>query len=71
MSAPIIFDAIQQVDEDVSIVNGYVLAYSYLDADGDTRYGVSFNGEERALGLLGLTVVAQQHLFAANLDDEP
>lgn len=65
-----ILDAIQQVDDDVSMTTGYVLAYSYLDGNGDTCYGVRVGGEERALGLLGLTVVAQRHVFDLNIDDE-
>lgn len=56
-------DAIADIDPEVSIVNGFVVAYSYLDADGEPCYGVRFGGEERTLNLLGLTVVAQRHVF--------
>lgn len=59
-------DAIASIDEDVSVLNGYVVAYSYLDAAGEPTYGVRFGGEERAIGLLGLTVMAQQHLYERN-----
>jgi hypothetical protein len=54
------------LDPRVAILNGYVAAYSYLDHDGAPSYGVRFGGEERTLGLLGLTVVAQQHLYRVN-----
>lgn len=61
-------DAIASLDDDVSVLTGYVVAYSYLDSDGEPTYGVKFGGEERALGLLWLTVVAQQHLYESNTE---
>jgi len=59
-------DAITDLDDDVSLVTGYVVSYSYLDVDGATVYGVKVGGEERTLGLLGLTVMAQQHIYELN-----
>jgi len=53
---------------EVSVLTGYVVAYSYLDEHGEMRYGVRFGGQDRTVGLMGLTVIAQQELFKANED---
>lgn len=71
MTVPSSFpETITELDDDVVMLGDYIVAYSYLDEEGEQKYGVRWGGEGGATSHIGLTVVAQHHMFARHQEDD-
>lgn len=51
-----------------NIIIAQLVAISYMDEDGKTKYYVSCKGDAASTSYLGLTVVAQQEIAKWGLD---